>query len=483
MADNRISTKLIAFITISALVIAIVAYLGSQTIGYQALRQQYAMEAEGKAELSRVVDVIEPVLQTEENKLRQGDESAVQQTFILEGNQLIYPDATESLSMKEQAFVQKIAPIVENSSILYQAYLNEGTAIPEDGWYIRHDHDMPLWIFWMKSDSQITGYAVNYSYLMSQILNQLADESYDSNSMITLEDNGQLLFQNHDQNDATTRYATQQLTFPFNYWQLNYYAAPYNGWLIYTLGTIVIIVLCLVLGWLFWRVYQEYQRIQNTARQQVNFVSQVSHELKTPLTNISLFAELLQEEPLNESSQKYSEIIHSESKRLTRLIQNILSFTKKREPMLSHFDLVDLVKQIAVTFQPSYESKNLVLNLQLPEACPIYSDQDAITQIINNLLSNAEKYGAMGKMVDVTVEQSEQDILVKVRDYGEGISQKHLSQIFKPFYRVHSKITEGVAGTGIGLTIAHQLAESIHSTISAHSQAQGIEFRLFIGQR
>lgn len=482
MAGNRISTKLIAFITISALVIAIVAYLGSQTIGYQALRQQYAMEAEGKTELSRVVDVIESALQIEEEKLRQGDESAVQQIFILDGNQLIYPDITESLSMKEQIFVQKIAPIVENSSVLYQAYLNEGTEIPEDGWYIRHDHDMPLWIFWMKSDSQITGYSVSYSYLMSQILNQLVDESYDPASLITLEDNGQLLFQNHDQDSATIRYATQQLTFPFNYWQLNYYAAPYNGWLIYTLGTIVIIVLCLVLGWLFWRVYQEYQRIQNTARQQVNFVSQVSHELRTPLTNISLFAELLQEEPLNDASQKYSEIIHSESKRLTRLIQNILSFTKKREPTLSNFDLVDLVKQIAVTFQPSFESKNLALNLQLPEACSIHSDQDAITQIINNLLSNAEKYGAMGKKVDVTVEQNEQGIMIKVRDYGEGISHKHLSQIFKPFYRVHSKITEGVAGTGIGLTIAYQLAESIHGVISAHSLDQGVEFRLFIGQ-
>ena len=483
MANNRISKKLIAFITISALVIAIVAYLGSQTIGYQALRQQYAMEAKGKTELSRVVDVIESVLKTEEEKLREGDQSAVQQEFILDGNQLIYPDTTESLSMKEQTFVQKITPIMENSSALHQAYLNEGTEIPQDGWYIRHDQDLPLWIFWLQSDSQMIGYSVSYSHLMSQILNQLADQSYDPTSLITLEDNGQLLFQNHAQDNATIRYATQQLTFPFNYWQLNYYAAPYNGWLIYTLGSIAIIALCLVLGWLFWRVYQEYQRIQNTARQQVNFVSQVSHELKTPLTNISLFAELLQEEPLNESSQKYSEIIHSESQRLTRLIQNILSFTKKREPTLSHFDLVDLVKQIAVMFQPSYESKNLALNLKLPEACPIYSDQDAITQIINNLLSNAEKYGVTGKAVDVTVEHNEQGILVKVRDYGEGISHKHLSQIFKPFYRVHSKITEGVAGTGIGLTIAHQLAESIHSTMSAHPQDQGIEFRLFIGQR
>lgn len=480
--NDRISKSLVIFMIMSALVIAIVAYLGSQTIGYQALRQQYAMEAEGKTELARIVDVIESVLQTEEEKLRQGDQSAVQQTFILDGNQLIDPDTSESLSMKEQAFVQKIAPIVENSSLLYQAYLNEGTEMPSNGWYIRHDHDLPLWIFWQQSGSKITGYAVNYSYLMSQILNQLADESYDLKSLITLEDNGQLLFQNHDQDNATIRYAMQQLTFPFNYWQLNYYAAPYNGWLIYTLGTIVIVVLCLVLGWLFWRVYQEYQRIQNTARQQVNFVSQVSHELKTPLTNISLFAELLQEEPLNESSQKYSEIIHSESQRLTRLIQNILSFTKKREPTLSHFDLVDLVKQIAVTFRPSFESKNLVLNLQLPQACPMYSDQDAITQIINNLLSNAEKYGAMGKVVDVIVEQHAQGIMVKVRDYGEGISQKHLSQIFKPFYRVHSKITEGVAGTGIGLTIAYQLAESIHGTITAHSQDHGIEFRLFIGQ-
>lgn len=480
--NDRISKNLIIFMIMSLLVIAIVAYLGSQTIGYQALRQQYAMEVEGKTELSRIAKVIESALQVEEQKLQQGEQTAVQQTFILDGKQLVVPDTTESLSMKTQEFVQKIAPILENPSILFQSYLIEGQATPDHGWYIRHDHDLPLWIFWTQKDHQIHGYAIAYPYLMSQLLNQLADQSYDPKSLITLESNGQVLFQTHDHPQATQLYSTQQLPFPFNYWQLNYYAAPYNGWLVYTLGTIVIIVLCLVLGWLFWRVYQEYQRIQNTARQQVNFVSQVSHELKTPLTNISLFAELLQEEPLNDASQKYGEIIHSESQRLTRLIQNILSFTKKREPTLSNFDLVDLVKQISVTFQPSFESKNLVLNLQLPEACPIYSDQDAITQIINNLLSNAEKYGALGKMVDVAIEKSEQEILVKVRDYGAGISQKHLLQIFKPFYRVHNQITEGVAGTGIGLTIARQLANTIHGEIIATPQTSGIEFCLCLKQ-
>lgn len=480
IATHRFSQSLITFIVMSFLVIVIVAYLGSQTIGYHALRQQNAMAEKGEIVLSQTAQVINAVIQQEESKLLKGDLAAVQQSFTLDGHRLIYPDTTQSLSMKEAEFIQQITPVKDNSALLYQSYLSEGTSAPNHGWYIRHDHELPLWIFWMKDQDLIRGYSVSYPYLMSQILNHLVDQTDDENTLITIEDNGQLLFQNQSNEMATMRYASEQLSFPFNYWQLNYYAVPYNGWLIYTLGGIAIMILCGILGWLFWRLYQEYQRIQNQARQQVNFVSQVSHELKTPLTNISLFAELLKEEPLNDASQKYSEIIHSESQRLTRLIQNILSFTKKREPTLSHFDLVSLMKQIAVTFQPSYEAKNLILNLQLPETCQIHSDQDAITQIINNLLSNAEKYGAIGKVVDVTIEQNAQGIFVKVRDYGEGISHKHLSQIFKPFYRVHSQITEGVSGTGIGLTIAQQLAESIEAKISVIAKDQGVEFCLHL---
>lgn len=474
--DNRNSKKLIVFITISFLVIAIVAYLGHQTINYKVLQQQYSQEIKGQNELSNIENIVENLMNNEEQRLLAMDEADMPIRFVLDNQQLIYPDATQSLSMKEHSFIQKIAPIIEAPSLLYQSYLSEGQSIPEFGWYIRQDYDLPLWIFWIKKDQQIIGYSVSYPSLMSQLFNELIDVKYSAESLITIEENGQLLFQSHANDGATTLYAEKRLPFPLNYWQLNYYAERYNGWIIYTLGGAVILLLCGILGWLFFRLYQEYQRIQNSARQQVNFVSQVSHELKTPLTNISLFAELLQEEPLNDTSQKYREIIHSESLRLTRLIQNILSFTKKREPVLSTFDLVELLQNIAAVFQPSLEAKGLALEMILPQHCEIYSDQDAVTQIINNLMSNAEKYGASGKKINLSLEIIETEVLIKVRDYGEGISHKYLNLVFKPFYRVHDKMTEGVSGTGIGLTIAEQLAESIQGKITIHPKEQGIEF-------
>lgn len=476
MMTHRIPKNIMLFIALSGLVIAIVIYLGSQTIAYQALKQQNVMREQGELALSDVDDVLSLVLRKEEQQLMNAEPNSISQRFIIDNGSLIYPDATQELSRKEHSLLQKIEPIVDNVFLLDQAYLAEGQSAPSSGWYIQPDHDMPLWIYWMKHDRQIIGYSVSYPYLVGQLFNHLIDGHYPPKSLITIEDNGQLLFQSSANEDATTLYATRQLSFPLNYWQLKYYAEPYNAWLIYALGSSVIAVLCVILAWLFGRLFQEYQRIQNLARQQVNFVSQVSHELKTPLTNISLFAELLQEEALSQDSRKYSEIILNESQRLTRLIQNILSFTKAREPILTTFDLVNVIHDITRTFQPSFEMKGLHFNVTLPTSYDIHSDKDAITQILMNLISNAEKYGASGKVVDICLDHVVTGAIVSIRDYGEGIANKHVSQIFKPFYRVHSKITEGVAGTGIGLTIAQQLAESIESSISVHPKNDGVEF-------
>ncbi|MNE85902.1 Sensor histidine kinase RcsC [compost metagenome] len=106
------------------------------------------------------------------------------------------------------------------------------------------------------------------------------------------------------------------------------------------------------------------------------------------------------------------------------------------------------------------------------------SDIDRLTQIINNLLSNAEKYATAGKQVDVQVECGADNVDIHVRDYGAGIAEKELRMIFLPFYRVKSGITEGVSGTGIGLTIAQQLAHSLGGEILVAQQSPGVRFTL-----
>lgn len=482
---NRSSKKLYLFVIISMLVISIVAYLGSQTIAYQVLLQRYSIERQGKSELANLEYELNTLIRSKERTLlaladqpiEEINSMEIQQVFVMENKALTYPNTSESLTLKAQNFVNKIAPLIDEPTILYQSYLVEGAPVPDYGWYILYDHEVPLWVFWVKQGQKTIGFSLSYPYLMSQFLNQLADQDYSQN-VLTIEENGQLLFQNHNGENATELYSEASLAFPFNHWQMKYYAEAYNGWRIYALGFVVIVMLCGILGWLFWRIYFEYQQTKRIAEQQVSFVSQVSHELKTPLTNISLFAELLQENPVEKETAQYSEIIVSESQRLTRLIQNILSFTKKRETNIVAFDLVELIQQVVRIFTPSLQSKQLTLNLTVPEKCPMTSDQDAITQIINNLLSNVEKYGASGKLIDLTLTEDEQNIVIEVRDYGDGIPSKYLSQIFKPFYRVHSKITEGVAGTGIGLTIVQQLAHSINGEITVHPQSKGVAFRL-----
>ncbi|EIQ87256.1 histidine kinase-, DNA gyrase B-, and HSP90-like ATPase family protein [Yersinia pestis PY-98] len=215
----------------------------------------------------------------------------------------------------------------------------------------------------------------------------------------------------------------------------------------------------------------------------MSFVGQVSHELKTPLTNITLYAEMLQELQPEQSvpptaEQRYLEVILNESQRLSRLIQNILSFTKAPKLHLQTVALRPLLNKIYHTFIPAFSAKNMELVLIINTDIHLTTDVDRLTQIISNFLSNAEKYASQGKRVELIGEQADDRVLIHVRDYGNGIAAKELKAIFQPFYRVKSHITEGVSGTGIGLTIASQLAASLQGEISVTSNPAGSCFTL-----
>ena len=222
------------------------------------------------------------------------------------------------------------------------------------------------------------------------------------------------------------------------------------------------------------------------AKQQVSFVGQVSHEFKTPLTNITLYSEMLSEYLEDEPAPipDYLHIISAESKRLTRLVQNVLTFNKPNSVNIRSVDLTLLLKQIYHTFKPILAAKSLQLNItKLDSDCIVNTDEDCVMQILNNFLSNAEKYAANGKQVDLSLIKSGKQVIITVRDYGEGIANHLLKQIFEPFYRVNSSITEGVSGTGIGLTIANQLANQIHGEIKVINQNPGMAFSLILTEQ
>ncbi len=241
--------------------------------------------------------------------------------------------------------------------------------------------------------------------------------------------------------------------------------------------------LVLAIGIGSWLVAADLKRQITLARQKTDFVSNVSHELKTPLTSIRMFAELLAEGRVNEPEKRrsYLGIITAETARLTRLINNVLDFSRmERGEKKYHFercDLKELARETAETYRPHLETNGFKFECRLPEV-PILvnGDRDALAQILVNLLSNAEKYSDSRKEIVLEVGRQEQPLPhaeVKVMDHGLGVPRGSEEKIFEKFYRAHDSLSNGIQGSGLGLTLARQIARAHGGEISYAARREG----------
>lgn len=230
----------------------------------------------------------------------------------------------------------------------------------------------------------------------------------------------------------------------------------------YTLGALVLGLLgAIAIGSLLLLV--DLRRQFELARQKTDFVSNVSHELKTPLTSIRMFSEMLAEgriaEP--EKQRSYLKIINSETARLTRLINNILDFARmekgEKKYRFEECDLVAITRNAIENYRPQLEAHGFRIETHLPgEPVLIKADCDAIAQVILNLLSNAEKYSGEQKEIRVEVNGG----TVAVFDRGLGVPKGAEEKIFGQFYRAHDSLSSGIQGSGLGLTLARQIARA-----------------------
>jgi signal transduction histidine kinase len=221
-------------------------------------------------------------------------------------------------------------------------------------------------------------------------------------------------------------------------------------------ATIVLLLFAIGIGsWLIWRDLGRQIRL---ARQKTDFVSNVSHELKTPLTSIRIFSELLAKNPDPDRQKRYSEIIVNESSRLTRLINNVLDFARMDRGETKYerevFDLNALVRETLTNFRPNFASDGVDSS-----PLPVHGNRDAVAQVLLNLLSNAEKYG--DGRIDVTTRRSETGLAtVQVSDRGPGVPHGSEEKIFEQFYRAHNSLSSGIQGAGLGLTLARRIARA-----------------------
>lgn len=216
------------------------------------------------------------------------------------------------------------------------------------------------------------------------------------------------------------------------------------------------------------------------AARKTDFVGNVSHELKTPLTSIRMFSELLggAERPDPEKTRHYAEVISRESARLARLIDRLLDFSKldRGEMRLERtpIDLSSLVEETGGGIREPFEAAGMAVELELPgDGGPtVLGDRDALAQVVLNLLGNALKYAAGGRSVRVAVEGGPKCAVLSVADHGPGVPRAHRRRIFERFYRVDESISSGIDGSGIGLALCRQIAER-HGGAIRHEPRKG----------
>jgi signal transduction histidine kinase len=226
----------------------------------------------------------------------------------------------------------------------------------------------------------------------------------------------------------------------------------------------------------------DVRRQVRLAQQKTDFVSNVSHELKTPLTSIRMFADLLAEKrvPDEERQATYLRIIAAEASRLTRLINNVLDFARleRGAPPGEHHDcdLVDAVRDVVETCGPHLEAAGITFRSEIEaESLPIRGDRDALAQIILNLISNAEKYGGNDVLVRVRRQETASGALgcVDVLDRGVGIPAREAKTIFEPFHRLDDSLSSGIPGSGLGLTLARRMARAHGGDVTYSARAGG----------
>lgn len=251
-----------------------------------------------------------------------------------------------------------------------------------------------------------------------------------------------------------------------------------GGTLVTWLALIIFTVLAISSA-LFYRLIA---RQIDLAQQQQDFVAAVSHELKTPLTSIRMYGEMLRAGWVSEERRtSYYEFIFTESERLTRLIQNVLQLARmtrneldvKLQPVTMR-ELAGLANQRA---NAQLESTGFELAFFGPDAqleLQTRIDRDFVDQILINLLDNAVKFSARSatRRVEVRVYLEGGNVpCVSVRDFGPGIARSQLKRIFELFYRSENEMTRETAGTGIGLALVHQLARAMGARVDVTNVA------------
>ena len=218
------------------------------------------------------------------------------------------------------------------------------------------------------------------------------------------------------------------------------------------------------------------------AERRQSFVSAVSHELKTPLTAIRMYAEMLRDGLVSDEEKRhqYYEVITNESERLTRLVNNVLELSKlerhDRSLSVAAGPLLPILEEAREVVMPHAAGEGFAIRLDVPADLPdaVY-DRDALLQVLFNLIDNAVKYSKSAQTREIVLRARRKDDVVEISvvDQGPGVNEAHLKHVFEPFYRAEAELTRRSQGTGIGLALVRGLIESMGGSVRGENGPDG----------
>lgn len=218
--------------------------------------------------------------------------------------------------------------------------------------------------------------------------------------------------------------------------------------------------------------------VRRSEQLRVDFLSNASHELKTPLASLLGFIETLQGPARDdtEAHERFLAIMHSQASRMTRLVQDLLSLARiefnEHITPTGRVDISSLAQQAMAQLERKAGERHVTLHLNLPEQrLPhVFGDNDQLMQLLQNLIDNAIKYTSDNTRIDVTLVHEDAKVRLLVRDQGPGIERQHLARLTERFYRIDSGRSRSMGGTGLGLSIVKHIINRHRGSLLIESE-------------
>jgi len=219
---------------------------------------------------------------------------------------------------------------------------------------------------------------------------------------------------------------------------------------------------------------EEERRIEQTKD---DLITNVSHDIRTPLTSIIGYLGLIEQDRFQETDEalEYVHRAYGKSKQMKALVDDLFEYTKVRQtstPLnIIQFDMLQLLEQLVIDFEIEANNKDMEITVDSEYSqMHMEGDTEKIVRLFNNLISNALKYGEEGREVRIEVGKEENNVIIRVKNVGDSLSDEALEQIFERFYRAEKSRSQEVSGTGLGLAISKSIVELHHGTISARAE-------------